>query len=111
MEKNKVEITIRGRKHTLVGTRSKEEMQSAADKVNEQIAAIQKQSNITSQDKLMDLCALNLAGEVISANDTIKELEARLESADKNLAQVRRQLSITQEQLRSQIAQNELKID
>ena len=74
MENNKIKVRIYGQEYTIIGEREKEEIEKIASYVDERMHFIAQNSSIGSTSSLAVLSAVNLADELFSHENELKEL-------------------------------------
>lgn len=86
MEKNKVSITVRNQKYTIISNETPERINALASTVDEKLSDIMKSSKITLTEALV-LTALDLANEALEHENAVtklkKEMAGYLEDVEK----------------------------
>lgn len=86
MEKNKVEITVKNQKYTIISTETPERIKALAFTIDEKLSSIMKSSNVTLTEALI-LTSLDLANEATEQEKAVtrlkKEMAGYLEDVEK----------------------------
>lgn len=86
MEKNKVSITVKNQKYTIISSETPERINALASTVDEKLSDIMKSSKITLTEALV-LTALDLANEALEYENAVtklkKEMAGYLEDVEK----------------------------
>ncbi|MBR3767813.1 MAG: cell division protein ZapA [Clostridia bacterium] len=86
MEKNKVTITIRNQKYTVISSEAPDDIKALADKVDKKLSEIMTSSRLTLAEALV-LASLDLANEARINEQTVNKLKSEmagyLEDAEK----------------------------
>ena len=87
MEKNKVEITVRNQKYTIISTETPEDIKALADTVDKKVSELMKSGSRLSLTEALVLTCLDLANEGKENGETVKKLRGEmadyLEDAEK----------------------------
>lgn len=78
-KKTKINVEIRHRQYTIVGTESKEHVQLVADLVNEKMSEIHEANKHLDTSKLAVLTAINTMNDYIKLQEEFDELMTLIE--------------------------------
>lgn len=78
-KKTKINVEIRHRQYTIVGTESKEHVQLVADLVNEKMSEIHEANKQLDTSKLAVLTAINTMNDYIKLQEEFDELMTLIE--------------------------------
>jgi len=92
-EKNKVTVKIAGNEYVLCGTESPEYIQRIALMVDRKIQDITRKNNLLSTSMASILTAINMADEMVKAQEAQSKTEFELKELKKRLQELKEDLS------------------